>query len=372
MPTAQPESAGTTPAVHAVIMAGGGGTRFWPRSRRRRPKQFLHLTGEGSLLQQALRRIEALTSPGQTWVVTSAAQRPLVAEQLSSVPSVRIIGEPCGRDTAACIALAAALIAEVDPEGVMVATPADHVIEPEAEFRRAILGAAGLAREHPRALIALGISPTYPATGYGYIQRGRPVPGRQRLTAHRIARFKEKPDAATARAYLETGEYYWNSGIFIARVSAIRAALREQQPGLFAAAERIVAAWGTPEQDRVFQSEYEPLAKLSIDVAVMEGCRDGLVVEAPFRWDDVGSWQAVERMHPQDAEGNTVLANHAGLNTRNCLVVGDRDRLIATVGVENLIIVQDGDAILVADKRDEAAIKKLVEHLRQTGHEAFL
>lgn len=361
-----------SPRLHALIMAGGGGTRFWPRSRQRCPKQFLKLTGDRTLIQQAVDRVEALVPPERTWVITSGSQQSLVAEQLPQLSPERIVAEPMGRDTAACIGLGAALIAADDPEAVMVATPSDHVIEPHQEFRRAIQAGVQLAAEHPAALITFGIPASYPATGYGYILRGKPVAGRQGVSVYEIEAFKEKPNADTAEQYVASGRYYWNGGIFLWRARTLLDALRQRQPELHAALVRIADAWPTKRRDDVFRREYEPLQRLSIDCAVMEGCRDGLVIQAPFQWDDVGSWQAIERMNPQDAAGNTVIGNHCGLKTSGCLIVGDADRLVATVGVENLVIVQDGDAVLVADKRDEGAIKQLVEQLKKSGWEQYL
>jgi mannose-1-phosphate guanylyltransferase len=357
---------------HAVIMAGGGGTRFWPRSRQKRPKQFLPLAGERTLLQQAFDRVEGLATPDRTWVITSATQADLVAEQLAHVPRERIIAEPCGRDTAACVGVGAALIASVDADAIMAATPADHVIEPEQLFRKALQSATQMAEEHRNSLITFGIPPTFPATGYGYIQRGAEVPGRLGVTAYRIQAFREKPEATTAEQYVASGQFYWNSGIFVWRAATILDEFRRRQPKLYDAVRRIADAWPSKSRIEAFQREYEPLTKVSIDKAIMEGCADGLVLHAPFQWDDVGSWQALERRNPQDADGNTILAGHSGINTRNCLIFGDRDRLIATVGVENLVIVQDGDATLIADRRDEAGIKKLVEHLKKAGLDKFL
>ncbi len=357
--------------LHALLMAGGGGTRFWPRSRQNCPKQFLKIAGERSLLQQAFDRVEAVSAE-RTGVITASRQRALVAEQLPGVAEERIVGEPVGRDTAACIGLGAALIARHDPDAVMVCTPADHVIEPPQEFRRAVLAGAGLAEEHAEALITIGVPPAFPATGYGYIQRGPEIPGRQGVTAFRIQAFREKPDADTAERYLVSGQFYWNSGIFIWKAATLLRELESRQPALHAAVSRIADAWPGPRREEVFRREYEPLKKLSIDFAVMEGCREGLVLAAPFHWDDLGSWQAVERMNPQDAAGNTVLATHVTVGAKDCLIVGELGRLIAAVGVENLVIVQDGDATLVADKRDEAGIKKLVELLKQKGLEQYL
>jgi mannose-1-phosphate guanylyltransferase len=358
--------------LHAMIMAGGGGTRFWPRSRIKRPKQFLTLTGERTLLQQAADRIEAQVPPERTWVITSALHSAEVGRQLTALPAARIIGEPCGRDTAACIGLGAALIARQDPQAVMLVMPADHVIEPTQEFRRAAHVAEKMAEEHPTALITFGIPPTYPAVGYGYIHRGSEAVLRQGIPVYQVQGFREKPPIELAERYVAEGNYYWNSGIFVWKASTILLHLRERQPALHNAVQRIAEAWSTPERERILKREYEELEKISIDFAVMEHAKEVLVVQAPFRWDDVGSWLALERMHPQDAEGNTVLATHCGIATSNCVVVGDAGHLITTIGVANLLIVQDGNATLVADRREEATVKALVEKMKQKGLESYL
>lgn len=358
--------------LHAMIMAGGGGTRFWPRSRQKRPKQFLALGGERTLIQQAFDRIEAQVPPERTWVITAAAHAREVAHQIPQLPADRIVGEPCGRDTAACIGLGAALIARQDPRAVMLVMPADHVIEPVQEFRRAAHVAEQTAEEHPSALVTLGIPPTFPATGYGYIHRGTPVGSRQGVSVFRVQAFREKPAADLAERFVASGEYFWNGGIFVWRAATILEQLRERQPRMHDAVQRIAAAWSGPQRDEVLRKEYESLDKLSIDYAVMEQAPEVLVVQAPFKWDDVGSWLALERMHPQDAEGNTVLAQHTGLKTQGCVIVGDQERLIATVGVANLLIIQDGDVTLVADRRDEATVKQLVEQLKKQGLEKYL
>jgi mannose-1-phosphate guanylyltransferase len=358
--------------LHALIMAGGGGTRFWPRSRQQRPKQFLALAGERTLLQQAYDRVEAQSSPEATWVITAALHERETAAELPALAADHIIGEPCGRDTAACIALGAALIARRDPEAVMVVTPADHVIEPVQEFRRAVHVAQQMAVEHRRALVTFGIPPTFPATGYGYIHRGPELTSRQGITVFRVEGFREKPNHELAEQFLKSGQYLWNSGIFVWRAAAILDALNQQQPGLALAADRIAAAWDTPRRQEVLRREYEELDRLSIDFAVMEHAPEVLVLQAPYRWDDVGSWLALERMHPQDADGNTVLATHCGLKTAACVIVGDAGNLIATLGVNNLLIIQDGNATLVADRRDEGAVKQLVELLKKKGLEKYL
>ncbi len=268
--------------LHALIMAGGGGTRFWPRSRQKRPKQFLNLTGERTLLQLAFDRMEAQVPPAASWVITSAAHQEETARQLPQIPANHIIGEPCGRDTAACIGLGAALIAAQDPAAVMMVMPADHIIEPIQEFRRAVHVAEQMALEHPAALITFGIVPTYPATGYGYVQRGPELAERQSISVHRVEAFREKPSHDVAERFIAAGNYYWNSGIFVWQASTILNALRERQPKLFAAVQHIAAAWGTAERSTVFRREYEPLDRISIDFAVLESAPEVLVVQAPF------------------------------------------------------------------------------------------
>jgi mannose-1-phosphate guanylyltransferase len=358
--------------LHAMIMAGGGGTRFWPRSRQARPKQFLTLGGERSLLQQALDRIEAAVPAERTWVITGEAYRAETSAQLPAVPADHVVGEPCGRDTAPCIGLGAALIARHDPDAVMLVTPADHVIEPVREFERVVHVAAQMAQEHPQALITFGIVPTFPSTGYGYIQRGAQAAQRQGVSVFRVAGFREKPAADLAERFVASGEYFWNSGIFVWKAKTVLAALAEQRPALFAAVQRIAEAWSTPRGREVLEKEYASIERISIDYAVMEKAPEVLVVQAPYRWDDVGSWLALERMHPQDADGNTVLANHCGLKTHDCVIVAEPGRLIATIGVNELLIIQDGDCTLVADRRDEGTVKQLVDELKKKGLGKYL
>jgi mannose-1-phosphate guanylyltransferase len=353
-------------------MAGGGGTRFWPRSRQQRPKQFLALGDERTLLQQAMDRIEALLPAERAWVITGQAYQAETSRQLPQLPADHIVGEPCGRDTAPCIGLGAALIAHRDPSAVMLVTPADHVIEPVREFERAARVAAQMAEEHPCALITFGIPPTFPSTGYGYIQRGPEIGQRQGVSVFRVQQFEEKPPADRAERFLACGEYFWNSGIFIWRASTVLEELRRQQPKLHHAVRRIADAWDTPRRETIVRQEYEAILKVSIDYAVMEHAAEVLVVKAPYRWDDVGSWLALERMNPQDADHNTVLATHCGVNTKQCVIVADAGRLITTIGVENLLIVQDGDATLIADRRDEGTVKQLVELLKKKGLEKYL
>jgi mannose-1-phosphate guanylyltransferase len=258
----------------------------------------------------------------------------------------------------------------------MAVMPADHVIEPAQEFRRAAVVAEQMVEENPEAIVTFGIAPTFASTGYGYIERGPEAARRQGIPVFRVATFREKPNEALANEFVASGRYFWNSGIFFWRADAILQALRTNRPALADAVDRLADAWPTPRRNEALADEYPRIEKISIDFAVMEHAiaqgRPVLVVEAPYRWDDVGSWLALDRMNPQDAKHNTVLARHCGVDTERCIIVGDADKLIATVGVEDLVIVQDGDCILVADRRKEGSIKQLIEELRQRGLEKYL
>jgi mannose-1-phosphate guanylyltransferase len=356
--------------LHAMIMAGGGGTRFWPRSRTRRPKQFLTFSGDRTLLQGTVDRVAAQVPPERTWVVTGEQYVAETAKQLPELPHDHIIGEPEGRDTAPCVGLGAAIIAKADPGATIAVMPADHAIEPEQEFRRALHAAEQFVADNPEKLVTFGIRPTFPSTGYGYIKRGDSAGSRQGVNAANVVEFAEKPDAETAERFVVSGEYDWNSGIFVWKPGAILGELKVRKPEIHAVVSRIAAAWGTPAFTAVFRASYPSAEKKSIDKAVMEDAgKEGkvLVLAAPYSWDDVGSWLALERRNPQDAARNTVQANHCGIDTEHCVIVGDPGHLIATYGVKDLVIIQDGNATLVAHRDDENKVKEIVDQLKKTG-----
>lgn len=357
---------------HAMIMAGGGGTRFWPRSRNQRPKQFLTFSGDRTLLQGTYDRLSAMIPPERTWILTGAAHSKEAKSQLSEIPSNQIVGEPMGRDTAACIGLGAALIARKDSDATIIVTPADHVIEPIREFERAASAAEGFVNDHPSALFTFGIPPTYPATGYGYIHRGKSIGSRNQVAMSAVQSFREKPSADMAEQFIASGEYYWNSGIFVWKAATILGELKRQRPAIYSACERIADAWDTPKRDEVFKSEYSTIEKISIDFAVMEHASEVMVIQAPYQWDDVGSWLALERRNPQDSNGNTIQGQHIGIQTKDCVVVSSGNHLVTTIGVSNLLIVHDGDATLIADRREEATVKQLVDELKKRGLEKYL
>ena len=358
-----------------MIMAGGGGTRFWPRSREQRPKQFLAFAGDRTLLQQTVDRVAAQVPPERTWVLTAEPYRAATAEQLPELPADHVVGEPARRDTAPCVGLGAALIAREDPDATIIVMPADHVIEPAQEFQRAVHAAEQFAVDFPTALFTFGIPPTYPATGYGYIRYGEQIATRQGVPVSRVSEFVEKPDEATAEQYVAGGGYFWNSGIFVWKPAAILGELKTNKPALHATIMRIADAWGTPSGPEVFRTQYDLAEKISIDFAVMqEAGKAGkvLVIHAPYQWDDVGSWLALERRNPQDQHRNTIQALHCGVQTTGCVIVSDGDHLIGTIGASDLIIIQNGNATLVATREKEGEVKKLVDEIKARGLGRFL
>ncbi len=364
--------------LHAVIMAGGSGTRFWPESRGTRPKQLLKLVGERSMIQSTVDRLADLVPPERVVIVTGAGLLDEIWNQLPQLPSESLIGEPCRRDTAPCIGLAALEIVARDPQGIMAVMPSDHVIEPAGAFREAIAAAAKLVEQAPQRIVTFGIRPTYAAESFGYIERGEALPGgplkltSATTTAYHVRQFREKPKADVARQYLEAGTFYWNSGIFVWKASTILAALEERQPEMIAHLKTIAAARGSSNYAAVFAREFVAIKGISIDYAVMEHARDVVVVEAPFAWDDVGSWQAIARLEGADAEGNTVSARHLGLRTAGTIVRGPDDHLIVTLGVTDCIVVHTPDATLVANKHDEEAIRELVKLMAERGWQEYL
>jgi len=260
--------------------------------------------------------------------------------------------------------LAAALVHRKDPEAILITCPADHVIEPAASFRKALHAACLMVEEHPQSFVTLGIPPTFPSTGYGYIHRGDAMPARLGVEASRVRAFREKPPAEVAREYVQTGEYYWNAGIFVWKAKTVLEALAKHRPALHAGVTEIASAWNTPVRQSVLERVFPTLDKISVDYALLEKHPDVLVLRAPFTWDDVGSWLALERLHPQDAEGNTVQGRHVGIRTKNCVISAHPETLVTTLGVEDLLIIQDGECLLVARKHEESNVKQIVEELK--------
>jgi mannose-1-phosphate guanylyltransferase len=363
--------------LHAIIMAGGSGTRFWPESRSALPKQLLQLVGKQTMIQATAARLGKLVPPDRTLVVTNQRLVQEVGRQLPGLPPGQIVGEPAKRDTAPCIGLAALLVLRQDPDATMAVMPSDHVIASNEEFQAAIRLGVELVESAPSRIVTFGIRPTYPAESFGYIERGERLQtsadrAGSAPAVFRVRRFREKPRAEVARQFVAAGEFYWNSGIFVWKAQTILSALEQHQPQMCQHLRAIVDAWGTPRQAAVFEREFLAIQGVSIDYAVMEHASDIAVVEAPFQWDDVGSWQAIGRLQASDGDGNTIQAKHLGLNTRGTIVRGPDNHLIVTLGVTDSIVVHTPDATLVANKHDEESIRQLVKLIEERGWQQYL
>jgi len=355
---------------YAVIMAGGSGKRLWPLSRRSRPKQLLHIVEGRSLLEMAVNRLDGLFEPANILVITNASYADAVAEALPQLPRENIVGEPIGRDTANAIALGAELLAARDGEATMAVFTADHVIRPEDCFRRTVEAACDAAEANPNALLTFGVKPNYPHTGLGYIHCG----GKLSEDLHRVMGFVEKPDHTDARRYVESGNYFWNSGMFVWKVSAIRSCLEEYLPESVRklAPVRRAAAAGE-DYSAPLAEAYPKLERISIDYAVMEKAREVLMVDLRCEWLDIGSWPALENVAQKDGADNVVVADrHVVLDSFRNVIVSEDEHLIALLGVDDCIIVHSKDATLVCDRADSQRIKDLVTALEKEFGEKYV
>ena len=358
--------------LHAVVMAGGSGTRFWPKSRRNRPKQLLRLYGDASMLQQTVRRISPLVAPDRTWIITGADQAAAVRSQLPALPTANVVAEPCPRDTAACVGLAASIVAKQDPDGTMIVLPADHVIRPDEKFHATVKAALSVIEGDPSAFVTFGIKPTRPETGYGYIERGESLGSPEGVALHKVVQFREKPDRGTAERFLAEGRFVWNAGIFVWKARAILDALATHRPRLAESLERVRRALGTSEESHTIAREYPAMEKVPIDKAVMEKAPNVRVLEVVYDWNDVGDWRALTELVPPDAQGNTIQGAVMPVDTTGSIIVSDDGALIATLGVSDLVIVQSAGATLVARKDQLDQLKSLVEGLEKAGYGSAL
>lgn len=351
--------------IAAVIMAGGRGERFWPSSREDRPKQFLSFDGKETLLQRTVGRLGGLCGSESTWVVTREDYAHLVKEQLPNLPLGQVLLEPQGRDTAPCVALATLYVGHADPDAVMVMLPADHLVLQEDRFRETLSDAVSAAMDSD-ALVTIGIRPTRPETGYGYIRMGSSWEANS--AALRVAEFTEKPPRERAIAYLQSGDYLWNSGIFVWKISAIRRALSRHLPALMQSLAPLEEALGTEREATLLEQIYPTLPKISIDYAVMEKAENALVIPADFGWDDLGTWAALERVVPANEDGNIISGRVLTVDTSGSILKTDHDRrLLVTFGVSDLVVVDTSDVLLVADKERVSDLKAVVGRLEANG-----
>ena len=356
--------------MHAVIMAGGVGTRFWPASRARRPKQLLRIAGPVSMLRSTYARLSPLVPPEQIVVVTRAEQETGVRAELPELPPANVLVEPTGRNTAACIGLAAAVLqARGAGQDTMLVLPADHAIANENAFRDALAAADRLLQERD-VLLTFGVAPRRPETGYGYLQIGDSVARVGAQEFHRVRRFVEKPNLAAAQVLCADGAHLWNSGMFLWRPRRILAELDHYVPALTPGLDRLVAAWGTSEWPARLQAEYAAFPSISIDYAVMEKAAEVWVAEVDIGWNDVGSWASLPELRGVDADENVLPAGSFGIDAQRNIVEAS-GKTVVLLGVSDLVVVDSPDALLVCRRDLAQRVGQIPERLRNTGLESL-
>jgi mannose-1-phosphate guanylyltransferase len=358
--------------LYAVIMAGGIGSRLWPRSRSSSPKQFLDLVEEQTMLQETVERIEPLVPMDRVLVVVSQDQAQTVHDQLPALPPDNVLIEPGPRGTAPCIGLSAVALLQRDREAIMAVFPADHCIADAAGFRRAIATAAQVARDG--YLVTLGIAPTQPHTGYGYIQRGESLPNIADLPAYRVERFTEKPDASTARQFVNSGEYYWNAGIFIWQASTILSEMEGLLPQLYTELQAIASLWGSEQLAARLESAWQQVPRTTIDYGVMEKAKRVAVVPVDVGWDDVGNWATLSKLLQRDRAGNVLRGegHHLVVDSHDTYVYASAGRLVAVVGLKDFVVVDTPDALLVCPKDRAQDVRDVVRRLEEEGLQDYL
>ena len=360
---------------YAVIMAGGSGQRLWPLSRQSRPKQLIRFFEDKSLLQHCVNRVRPMFDAEHTLVVTNEQYADLVREHLPDLPAENILGEPVGRDTANAIGLAAVSINQRDPEAFMAVFTADHIIQPPEPLLDAVRNALAFIRRRPEALFTFGIKAVQPDTGFGYLKRA-PECAQGEDAIYPVAAFKEKPNKSTARKYIRSGDYCWNSGMFVWRVSTILEHLQHRLPHNFDRLTRIAAASGSHDYQDILRQEFPELQKISIDYAVMERAKQVFMCELDCHWADVGSYkQLAENVGAPDDDENVTDPNTKVVwlgASRNIAVSESPDHLIAAIGVENLVIVHTADATLISRREDTDRLKELLEHIQEAKNQEFL
>ena len=361
------------PNTFAVIMAGGVGSRFWPRSRERTPKQFLEILSSGTLLENTLGRIEPLVEKINTFIVTNKTQFESVIKLVPFLPKENILVEPFGRNTAPCIGLAASWIHRLDPDGLMIVLPSDHLVQNPEEFNRVLNTAMKVAVEKD-ALVTIGIKPSHPETGYGYIQIEDEDHDRNPYRsegAYPVKTFAEKPNLETAERFLESGDFVWNSGMFVWKASAILKEIEVHVPDLHEQLQAVQASIGTPAYKQTMEQAYGLTRNISIDYGVMEKAGNVYVVKGDFGWSDVGSWDEVVRMTARDADGNSTRGKAILRGSTNNYVDAGT-KIVAAIGVDDLIIIQTDDAVLVCKKGKSQEVKEIVDFIRRKQMNDYL
>ena len=355
--------------MYAVIMAGGKGTRFWPLSREKKPKHLLNITGKKSIIQYTVDRVTPLVGKNNVLIVTGASHSDEIRQQLPQLPAGNILIEPVGRNTAPCIGLAAMHIRKKDPDAVMFVLPSDHLIANTKGFLASLTTAREMAKRSD-CLVTIGIKPEWPETGYGYMERGKLADTVGETKVYAVRSFREKPDTATAKAFLEDGGFFWNSGMFIWKISTILNAIERLIPDLYEGLLTIDDSIGTRHEEKVISEVYRNIKPVSIDYGVMEKAPDVFMLEGDFGWNDIGSWDALWDVLDKDKNGNATRGNVISFGTSNSLIYSP-EMMVALIGVEDLIVVETDDALLICRRETSQDVRKVVEHLEEKGMKEY-
>lgn len=348
---------------YAIIMAGGGGTRFWPLSRKEMPKQLLNITGNDILINETIGRIKDVIPEKSMYIVTNIEQKDVLIKSLThQIPMSNILAEPLFRGTAPCILLAVLKLLKLNPDGVVFIFPSDHYISNASEFQRILRRAANIAEKEDK-IVTIGIKPTFPSSGYGYI---RCATENDHQDYYDVLCFIEKPDRESAKRLLEEGNSLWNSGIFICKASKLLEDFKRYLPRLYHAMVPFTEAFGTDIEQGTIREIYGKIQSISIDVGIIERSDDIVVIPGEFGWNDIGSWDALGAIFPTDEMGNIVKADTVKIDTSNCIIYGD-GKLIATIGIKNMIVVNTDDALLICPKDRAQDVREIVNQLASQG-----
>lgn len=355
--------------MFGVVMAGGGGTRLWPKSREYNPKQMHALAGVKPLVQETTERLQRILGDDKVFIVANEHHARSM-EHIMPYMEGRFIVDPYRKDTAPCIGLAAVYLSKIDPDAVMGVFPSDPYIGDEESFREIILASEELAEK--RHVITVGIKPFGPETGYGYIETGDLFEVVDDNEAFFVRRFVEKPDQAKAEEYYAAGNYYWNSGMFIWSIPVVLDLYEKHLPDVYEKLMRIREAIGAPLEQEIVDWEYKDMQKISVDYGIMEKLEEILVIPGDFDWNDIGSWATVYDIAPKDQDGNAITGTHIGIDSKNSLIISAEDRIVATIGMENIIVVDTEDALLICPRNRAQDVKKIVDKLRENKLESYL
>ena len=356
--------------IYCLIMAGGSGTRFWPRSRMIKPKQYLNLFGDKSLLESTINRFDKFIGKENIYIVSGSSQSQILEQQANMIPGKNLIYEPVGKNTLPCIGLAAMMVEQENSDGIMVVSPSDHLIQDDELFRDTVMAAADIA-EQENGIVTIGITPEYPATGYGYVQVDHELTQNGPIRKFKVKQFVEKPDYKTAASYLDKGGFYWNSGLFVFKISVFLNAVQEFAPALYADLKKIQAEIGQTSFDDTLDTIYRAVESISVDYGIMEHASNIYLVEGNFRWNDLGSWDSVYLFSNKDENRNAGLGENIFVDSQNSYASAD-EGLVAIIGLDDVVVVKEGNAILVC-KRDKAEeVKAVVEQLKHNNKTQYL